>query len=1056
MNLLLLIFSFNLIKPKELDKRAKEIQRKFEYVEKKFSRFYPYAFVRDNYFPYKRKELSIKPQKGEEVKFNILAIRVAFQKEEPDDPLTTGNGWFDLEGKGNPNSIPFFSEPPHDKTYFETYLESLKAYLTSVGYGKIKIDTYIVKPDKKDSFYVLPYPMRYYGGAYNFEEGLVRLFVDALHLADLDESVNFMDLNNNGVKDYKENIRNIYIIFHAGSTWQTDFGDTPYDIATVTIPQGALEYYTGEKYILLNGGKDTVVSGIILPENPSQDGMEVELQGLLFHEFFHDAFFATDLYGVYGRSSGVGAWCVMGTGGWNEVGAKNLEGDIESVFGAIPSFPSAWMRMWFDYAIKIIPQRFFVPEEWYKDTIKPLWGFSIYQGMTDTIIPDLEEKQYSISEATEPSSDTINYLPDSVRFPKVILIPIDEYEYYLLEYRNDLLFGNFELRGYFKNGTVIFPYGAFDFLLPGSGLLVWHIDERTIIDHYWEVNAYPPYKGVDLVEADGIQDLDKWTEYPETWYGSEYDPFFKGWKDKFSYKTFPASISKSGGNTFVEIKDIGERRKHKITFKLKNTFLKLHIRDYLPSNIRPINAFLGKEKDKIIILIGGFQNYYGDTLYFTDGVRNFFSAFYIFDTTGNLIKKIYLKPILEKPFALSDIDGDGLSEVIYLKRGFLSILKLGNIIDTFTFDSLPKFSSNPCIYDVDGDGIKEIFLTGEDYYIYEIKGDNPGKISRKEYAGSKSKSGITISDNPPLICFIGTDGVLRLFDFELNKLKEVFNPYAGFSEFPVISADFDGDSLKEFMGIRGNDNIFFYDFKDDLYLERKIDERVITPPSVFDIDLDGLPDFVFETKNKIYSFNYQLALTNNFPFIIQTDTLELKHVSPLSSDRNFFYVLRNRINSYPEEDLYNINTSSFGIKDFFIDESGDLFILLGTGEVKSFKYSLNPLISTYGVNFSRNFLLKESFSLSLKSGKETSLIIYPSVIKDKKGFIRIFTKERGDLKLRFYTFSGHLVGEKNYYIDFTFTYKDIPFDFSFLTPGPYILKWELKDKRGIFKFFVLK
>jgi len=1058
MNILFLILSFNLIKPSEPDKRVKEIQKKFEYVEKKFSKFYPFTFVRDNYFPYKRKELNVKLQKkqGDTVKFNILAIRVAFQKEEPDDTLTTGNGWFDLKGKGNPDSIPFFSEPPHDRKYFETYLEALKAYLTSVGYGKIKIDTYIVKPDRNDSFYILPYPMSYYGGAQDFEEGLVRLLVDALHLADLDETINFMDLNGNGIKDYKEGIRDIYIIFHAGSTWQTDYGDTPYDIATVTIPQGALEYYTGERYIILNGGRDTVASGIILPEQPSQDGMEVELQGLLFHEFPHDAFFATDLYGVYGRSSGVGAWCLMGTGGWNEVGAQNLEGNTESVFGAIPSFPSAWTRMWFDYVIQTAPERFFVPEEWYKDTITPLWGFSIYEGMTDTVIPDLNEMTYTLYEVTEPVNDTINYLPDSVRFPKVLFIPIDEYEYYLVEYRNDLLFGNFELKGYFKNGTLISPYGAWDFLLPGSGLLVWHIDERTIIDHYWEVNAYPPYKGVDLVEADGIQDLDKWTEYPDTWYGSEYDPFFKGWKDEFSYRTFPASVSKSGGNTFVEIKNIGERRKHETTFKLKSTFLKLHIRNYLPSNIRPINAFFGKEEDKIIVLIGGFQNYRGDTAYFTDGVRKFFSAFYIFDTTGALIDKIYLKPIIEKPFTISDIDADGVSEIIYIKSRFLSVLKLGNIIDTVTFNSLPQFSSIPCVYDVDGDGIKEIFLTGEDYYIYEIKGNNPDSIYKKEYAGSKSKSGITISDNPEIICFTGTDGVLRLFDFNLNKLKEIFTPYSGFSEFPVISADFDGDSLKEFMGIRGKDNVFFYDFADDLYSERKINDTVISPPSVFDSDSDGLPDFVFETKNKIYSFNYQLALTNNFPFSIQTDTSELKYMSPLSSDKNLFYVMENKINSYPVENIYNLNTSSFGIKDFFIDINGDLYTLLGTGEVKSFKYSLNPFISTYGVNFSRNFLLDRRFSRTLTRKKEISLIIYPSVIKNKKGFIRIFTKEKGTLLLKFYTFSGHLVGERNYYIDVSAVYKDIPFDFSFLTPGPYILRWKLGNQKGIFKFFVLK
>lgn len=1058
MNLALLIFISSLIKPFIHDKRIIKLQEKFESVERKFSKFYPYSYLKENYFPFKRKELKVKNLKNQNdtVKFNILAIRVAFQREEPDDPLTTGNGWFDLSSKGNPDSVPFFSEPPHDKSYFETYLESLKAFLTSVGYGRIKIKKYVVKPDKNDSFYVLPYSMRYYGDPKHFEEGLVKLLVDALHLSDQDETISFMDIDNNGVKDYKEGIRDIYIIFHAGSTWQTDLlGDTPYDIATVTIPQGALEYYTGEKYILLNGGIDTVVSGILLPEQPSQDGIEVELQGLLFHEFPHDAFYATDLYGVNGLSSGVGAWCLLGTGGWNEVGAKNLEGKIESVFGAIPSFPSAWTRMWFDYVIEVTPKRFFEPEEWLRETIDPLWGFSIYKGMVDTFVPYVEEREFSIYEATEPSQDTVNYLPDSVRFPKIIFIPIDEYEYYLLEYRNDLLFGSNELKGFFKKGALIFPYGAWDFLLPGSGLLVWHIDERVVIDHYWEVNSYPPYKGVDIVEADGIQDFDRWTESPETFYGSEYDVFFKGFKDNFSYRTFPSSKAKSGGNTFIEIKDISERRKHKISFKLKNNFLKLYIKDYLPKDILPLNAFFAKKKNYIISLIGGFRNYYGDTVYFTDGVNNFYSGFFIFDTSGSLLKTINLKPIISLPFSISDLDGDGDFEIFYLKKGKLSLLKLNSTFDTFTFNSLPLFSSVPSLYDIDGDRVQEIMLTGEDYFLYLLSGKKPDSVIYKTYAGSKSKSGVILSRNPPLLSFVGVDGVLRVFDYSFNKLREVFNPYFGFSEFPSICADYDGDGFDEIMGIRGNDNIYFFDYNEDKFYERKIDDIIVSSPSVFDVDKNGLPDFVFKTEKKLYSFNYLLSLNDNFPFdISEVNELE-KYLSPISSDKNLLYPVKNSINSLSGVEEFNINLSSFGVKDIFFDEDGDLFIFLGTGEIKVFDYSENPFYFTYGGNFERNFYFDKVFE-KIFSNEKVSLIVYPSVIKNKRGFIRVLTKEKGNLNLSFYTFSGHPVGEKSIYISDINVEKDISFDFSFLTPGPYILKWKINKEEGIFKFFVEK
>ncbi len=1051
MNIFILLLPFFLLKPQKSDKKVKEIQKKFEYVEKIFSRYYPYTFIKDKYLPFKRKEIKIhtKNKQDDTIRFNILAIRVAFQREEPDDSLTTGDGWFDLKGKGNPDSVPFFSEPPHDRKYFETYLESLKAFLASVGYGKIKIN-YVVKPDKNDSFYILPHPMRYYGDPEHFEEGLVKLLQDALHIADLDETINFMDLDNDGKKDYKQGIKDVYIIFHAGSTWQTDWGDTPYDIATVTIPQGAIEYYTGEKYIILNGGKDTVVSGILLPEQPSQDGMEVELQGLLFHEFQHDAFYATDLYGVYGRSSGVGAWCLMGTGGWNEVGSENEEGYIESVFGAIPSFPSAWMRTWFDYAVKIIPQRFFIPEEWYKDTLNPLWGFSLYKGMVDTIIPLQEEKNITIYEATEPASDTINYIPDSVRFPKIIFIPIDDYEYYLIEYRNDLLFGSFELKAYFKNGTIISPYGAWDFLLPGSGLLVWHIDDRTVIDHYWEINAYPPYKGVDLVEADGIQDLDKWTEYPETWYGSEYDPFFKNWKDEFSYNTYPSSKAKSGGNTFIEIKNIGERRKHKISFTLKNSFLNLHIKDYLQEDMRPLNAFFGINKDKIIVLIGGALDYYGDTIPVTD---TFNSGFFIFSKDGNLLKSIYFKSIINKPFSISDIDGDAVDEVLFLNEGFLSLIKLNNY-DTFKFRNLPKFSSVPSVYDTDKDGIKEIFLCGEDYYLYKLSGKNPDSVIAKGFIGSKTNNGIAVSDDPKVLYILGIDGVLRVFDYDLNKIREVFNPYPGFSDYGVICADFDGDEKKEVMGVRGENSVFYYDYEDNLYYERKINDKIINSPSIFDADFDGYVDIIVSSPNSVYSFNYLLSLGNEFPVNIEADSFKNYYFAYISSDKNLFVNMNHKIISIPTKSIYSVNTSSFGLKDLLIDEQGELYLLLGTGEIKRFNFDLNPFFSCFGVNTERNFLFEKRSNFSRSDIPETRLIIYPSVIKNKRGVIRFFAKKSTYLDLKFYTFSGHLIKTERFYVDGKNIYNDIEFDFSFLTPGPYILKWESLDSKGIFKFFV--
>ncbi len=74
--------------------------------------------------------------------------------------------------------------------------------------------------------------------------------------------------------------------------------------------------------------------------------------------------------------------------------------------------------------------------------------------------------------------------------PEIIKLPTSKSgEYFLLENR-------------YKTG--------YDYYLPGSGLLIWHIDANTISSnlYYNRVNNDETHKGVDLEEASGIQDLD--------------------------------------------------------------------------------------------------------------------------------------------------------------------------------------------------------------------------------------------------------------------------------------------------------------------------------------------------------------------------------------------------------------------------------------------------------------------------------------------------------------------------------------------------------------------
>lgn len=95
-----------------------------------------------------------------------------------------------------------------------------------------------------------------------------------------------------------------------------------------------------------------------------------------------------------------------------------------------------------------------------------------------------------------------------------------------------------------------------DFALPGPGLLIWHVDAGVVSSGLPTntVNADPEHKGVDLEEADGIQDFDY--SLPDIYgiMGSPYDPFFQGgYARELGPETVPSSATSWGGATGVTV-----------------------------------------------------------------------------------------------------------------------------------------------------------------------------------------------------------------------------------------------------------------------------------------------------------------------------------------------------------------------------------------------------------------------------------------------------------------------------------------------------------------------
>ncbi|RKZ33532.1 hypothetical protein DRQ33_04095, partial [bacterium] len=626
----------------------------------------------------------------------VCAIRVQFQPDST--PTSTGNGQFIME----PDTEWVFDTPPHDKQYFQAHLEALTRYFSFVSDGKLVIE-YTVFPEQNDSAYTLPDSMGYYGPDSWFGDDLTTrlagFFTDAISFADSADTIEWCQYD-------------VVIIFHAGSDWQNDVASF--------YPEYA-EYYPEifvpspddlpSAYIIM---PDSVVPcvdrGIVLPESPSQDGQTILLNGSLAHEFGH-ALGLVDLYSTYDFYPMVGFLSLMDSG--HNIGVALIDEETEDTFyvsGALPVYPSAWERAYLGWenVTEIVP--------------------------TDEYYFNLRACELPPGSFAEPiNNGTIGK------------IAIDEFEYFLLENRKAELWTHQDtvaikqdsltgvIQGIQVDGEFV---GAYDFLLPGSGMLIWHIDERVAYGDYNDngVNNFQDnhlqwdwlHPFIDLVEADGIQDIGMRTD--EYGFGTE-DDFYK-WPTAthFGPNTNPNSQSYAGGHTGIDISDISKadtvmtfsfryidphlKWKSTVGFPLED---ELTIADLDNDSLFEILAtsygllFIWRHNgehyldnaDSVGLII-----YDGDTLYFA------LPTAYEFDTT------------ITSP-STGDIDGDGQLEIVIGDiSGNLWALEIDSsttrlpLCADYPINLGGEIDDTPLLADIDNDGTDEIIVSTQNGYLY--------------------------------------------------------------------------------------------------------------------------------------------------------------------------------------------------------------------------------------------------------------------------------------------------------------------------------------------------
>jgi len=261
------------------------------------------------------------------------------------------------------------------------------------------------------------------------------------------------------------NLYDAVLIVHAGAGQEADAGDTPNDIWSLYYRDSCITPdATGTNCLTADGV--SITEAIIMPQTDSQDGLTVNPVGVYLHEFGH-WLGLPDLYCTEGpacQTDGVGDWSLMDSGSYNfDVNTCQNPSDISTCeLGGSPAHPDAWSKVYLGWV---------TPTEYTGD-------------------PD-------------PGPLSLNNVEFNQEIIKMRASTVSASQYFLLENR--------QLTG-------------FDVGLPGSGMLVWLIDNTVITNNFSSnsVNNNPNHPGVKLIEADGNFNLLNATDNDV---GSDSDPY---------------------------------------------------------------------------------------------------------------------------------------------------------------------------------------------------------------------------------------------------------------------------------------------------------------------------------------------------------------------------------------------------------------------------------------------------------------------------------------------------------------------------------------------------
>ncbi|MDZ7401180.1 MAG: FG-GAP-like repeat-containing protein [candidate division KSB1 bacterium] len=954
----------------------------------------------------------------------VMAIRVQFQRDN--DRNTTGDGWFDLStGTG------MINPPPHNRRYFANQLRALKDYYLKVSGGKLALQVEeengdsFVYPLASDSAWTLPHPMAYYNPNQTpavLDQRLAELFRDAIVSADQAGYIDFSKFD-------------VFIIFHAGvgAEFTQEFDTTPCDIPSVFLNFNDLKKNIGGNLpdfagIPVNNGTFFIKEGIILPETENQGDYKIfGLLGtaalMMGFQLGLPALFDTDT-----GHPGIGRFGLMDQGSGN-------------FYGSIPAQPCAWSK--------------------------------IFLGWEQPILISSGDKiPVAAALAANPN--------------KIYKIPINAKEYFLVENRQQRVRETRNIAvGFDANGKrVEFYYGSdgspiinpldgidvitsvneYDFDLPGSGILIWHIDENIIEQKYAEnrVNTDMNHRGVDLVEADGSQDMGYYYNFfgftgyhagyaEDMWWDANPAHLFvnSSQQVKFTPFTKPSTHSYARANTGIYITNFSPID--------SVMYFKLEIKYYQPG----FPAFLGANSGNSALVVGDLNGdgreeivaatasgmilawqANGEKLITNDAFTYQISL--LGDTTNiplPMFARIETGHFLHSP-ALADLTGDGALEVIAGSSiGHLFAWQAEDRNSDGEADLLFEINCGSTITTVPIIGDWNSATPGSEIAIGDQTGrihliSETGQIVWQTAISNKALQRLMACRDVSAMRFVAIDeaGTIFAVDENGNIIWQKRFAGAGILNYPAFG-DLDRDGRSDIVLTSTIGNLFILTHEGDFLPDFAgiSTSSPLSNPALADVDGDGYLDIIVTGGGKIFAYRFNGTLLTNFPILIDRGAESEAYPDPILVDldgdqkieiivasknglMNAFHSDGRKVNGFP----LSISTPANSAPVIAHLTSDSLFCLIARSEddfchvwTLEYKFNDRQIYWRQFLNNERHSAIAQlPGSVPSRTGAlmpEKTVYNYPNPTEGNWTIIRYYLREAAEVTIRIYDAAGELV-----------------------------------------------